>query len=70
MIRLIANNETLLDLYNSVDELVKSTEKTTNSVINTWKNKKVLAIGDSITAAQKWQKKLNEMLEMNVYTHA
>lgn len=70
MIRLIVNNETLLDLYNSVDELVKSTEKTTNSVINTWKNKKVLAIGDSITAAQKWQKKLNEMLEMNVYTHA
>lgn len=70
MIRLIVNNETLLDLYNSVDELVKITEKTTNNVINTWKSKKVLVIGDSITAAQKWQKKLNEMLEMNVYTHA
>ncbi len=29
-----------------------------------------MVIGDSITAAQKWQKKLNEMLGMNVTTHA
>ena len=40
------------------------------SAYGSWKGRKVLVIGDSITAAGQWQKKLNEMLEMNVYTHA
>lgn len=35
-----------------------------------WKGKKALVIGDSITAAGKWQKKLEELLGMNVATHA
>lgn len=35
-----------------------------------WKGKTALVIGDSITAAKKWQKKLNEDLGMIVKTHA
>ena len=35
-----------------------------------WKGKTALVIGDSITAAKKWQKKLKEDLEMTVKTHA
>ena len=35
-----------------------------------WKGKNALVMGDSVTAARKWQKKLNEMLGMNVTTHA
>ena len=39
-------------------------------VSGSWKDKKALVIGDSITAAGKWQKKLEELLGMKVYTHA
>lgn len=35
-----------------------------------WYGKNVLVIGDSLTAANVWQKKLNELLGMNVTTHA
>lgn len=35
-----------------------------------WKGKKALVIGDSITAARKWQLKLGELLGMDVVTHA
>lgn len=37
---------------------------------NKWKGKNALVIGDSITAAGKWQLKLKENLGMNVTTHA
>ncbi len=39
-------------------------------VANKWSGKNVLVIGDSITAARKWQLKLSEELGMNVTTHA
>lgn len=35
-----------------------------------WKGKRILAIGDSVTAALKWQARVGELLEMNVRTHA
>lgn len=35
-----------------------------------WRGKNILVIGDSITAAGKWQLKLSEMLGANVKTHA
>lgn len=35
-----------------------------------WKGKRILAIGDSITAALKWQARVGDLLEMNVRTHA
>ena len=37
---------------------------------NSWNGKKVLVIGDSITAAKKWQNQLNLKLGMEVFTHA
>ena len=37
---------------------------------NKWRGKNALVIGDSITAAGQWQKKLNEDLGINVTTHA
>lgn len=40
------------------------------STKNHWKDKKVLVIGDSITAAGRWQLKLSELLGMQVSTHA
>ena len=41
--------------------------QTINSV---WANKKVLVIGDSLTAAGVWQKELSNLLGMTVSTHA
>ena len=38
--------------------------------VSKWRGKTVLVIGDSITAALKWQKKLSEDLGMIVKTHA
>lgn len=35
-----------------------------------WKGKRILAIGDSVTAALKWQSRVGELLGMNVRTHA
>lgn len=35
-----------------------------------WKGKRILAIGDSVTAALKWQARVGKLLEMNVRTHA
>ena len=35
-----------------------------------WEGKRILAIGDSITAALKWQARVGELLGMNVRTHA
>lgn len=50
------------------EERICDLEKTPTK--GSWKGKNTLVIGDSITAARKWQKKLNEMLGMNVTTHA
>ena len=66
-IDIIVRGKTLLDLFNDVDSIDKKLSVFTQ---NRWNGKNVLVIGDSITAAQKWQKKLNEMLGMNVTTHA
>ena len=56
---------TILDLYSKIENVDNTNLKT-----NKWYNKKVLVIGDSITAAKKWQLKLEELLKMNVTTHA
>ena len=57
-------HETLQNHEERICDLEKS------STQGSWKGKNALVIGDSVTAARKWQKKLNEMLEMNVTTHA
>ena len=46
--------------------------KTTLSLITAqnWAGKRLLAIGDSVTAALKWQSRVGELLKMNVRTHA
>ena len=36
---------------------------------NSWKNKNALFIGDSLTAAHKYQSKVKELLEINVFNH-
>ena len=54
----------------SLEELYEMCGEKKQSLNNSWYGKNVLVIGDSITAAQKWQKKLNEMLGLNVTTHA
>ena len=41
-----------------------------DNLVSKWKGKNALVIGDSITAAGKWQLKLEEELGMNVTTHA
>lgn len=48
----------------------KVTELENQSQANVWKGKRLLAIGDSITAQNLWQKKSGELLGMNVRTHA
>ena len=45
-------------------------EEISNNNEFTWRNKKALVIGDSITKAGVWQTKLNEKLGMVVTTHA
>ena len=57
-------HETLQNHEERICDLEKS------STQGHWKGKNALVIGDSISAARKWQKKLNEMLGMNVTTHA
>ena len=57
-------------IADSLEELYEMCGKKKQSLNNSWYGKNVLVIGDSITAAQKWQKKLNTLLEMNVTTHA
>ena len=57
-------HETLQNHEERICDLEKS------STQGSWKGKNALVIGDSVTAARKWQKKLNEMLGMNVTTHA
>lgn len=52
-------------------EKAGSVEKVEYALISgKWKGKKALVIGDSITAARKWQLKLGELLGMDVVTHA
>ena len=41
-----------------------------DSMVSKWKDKKVLVIGDSITAAGQWQRKIQTELGMQVKTHA
>ena len=57
-------HETLQNHEERICDLEKSPTQ------GSWKGKNALVIGDSVTAARKWQKKLNEMLGMNVTTHA
>lgn len=50
-------------------------EKLSDDVVDSinkskWRGKRLLAIGDSITAALKWQKRVGSLLNMNVRTHA
>ena len=63
----ISYNELLEIVDKKIQESKSESEMAMNS---TWKGKNALVIGDSITAAQKWQKKLNTLLGMNVTTHA
>ena len=57
-------------IADSLEELYEMCGEKKQSLNNSWYGKNVLVIGDSITAAQKWQKKLNTLLGMNVTTHA
>ena len=65
-------DDDVLYLLNNANEtdftLKKLIEKNTSN--NKWYGKNVLCIGDSLTSANQWQKKLNSMLGMNVTTHA
>ena len=72
LVSAIINDYSIADTYNRISELAERIDKQTNKseIKNTWKGKNVLVIGDSITAAKKWQKKLSELLEMQVATHA
>ena len=52
-----------------------NTEKLSDNVIDLinkskWRGKRLLVIGDSITAALKWQERVGSLLNMNVRTHA
>lgn len=58
------------EIGKSLKELYEICSKKKQSLNNSWYGKNVLVIGDSITAAQKWQQKLNTLLGMNVTTHA
>lgn len=55
----------IFDLYSKI-----GMDNLDSLTYNNWHSKKVLVIGDSITAAGKWQVKLNELLSMQVSTHA
>ena len=72
LVSAIINDYSIADTYNRISELEERIDEQTNKneIKNTWKGKNVLVIGDSITAAKKWQKKLSELLEMQVTTHA
>ena len=61
----LVNNASKTDLY-----LKKTIENSVGSTKSKWYGKNALVIGDSITAANLWQKKLETMLGMNVSTHA
>lgn len=41
-----------------------------NEFFNNWNGAEVLAIGDSLTSAKKWQLKVTELLGCNITTHA
>ena len=56
VIDFIVKGKTLLDLFNDVDSIDKKLSSLSASMPNRWNGKNVLVIGDSITAAQKWQK--------------
>ena len=72
LVSAIINDYSIADTYNRIGELAGRIDESTdkNEIKNTWKGQNVLVIGDSITAAKKWQKKLSELLEMQVTTHA
>ena len=72
-VKMCIDNKTLeYNLALSIFDLY-SKDKSSNYINfmhNNWNSKKVLVIGDSITAAGRWQLKLNELLSMQVTTHA
>lgn len=49
---------------------VTSLEGKIDTAGSNWRGKRLLAIGDSITAPKKWQEKVGQILGMNVRTHA
>lgn len=51
-----------------IDSLLNG--NSSKKITSTWKDKKALVIGDSLTASGVWQKKLTELLGMKVVTHA
>ena len=69
-IDIIVRGTPLLGLYNDIDLINEKINSLPTPIPNKWNGKNVLVIGDSITAAKKWQKKLSELLEMQVTTHA
>lgn len=65
------------DHYDSADitnktiyDVVKRIENIESTSSKKWNGKNAIVIGDSITAAGKWQTKLTDMLGINVTTHA
>ena len=51
-----------------IDEDIKEIKEI--QLTNKWVGKRILAIGDSVTAAGQWQNRVGEVLSMNVRTHA
>ena len=70
MIDIVCSGKTLLDSVNEIGALNKKIEELDTSIHSLWKGKNALVIGDSITAAKKWQLELTNLLGMNVTTHA
>ena len=58
------------DYLKNLDDRVIKLEKEITIINGPWKGKRLLAIGDSITAPKKWQEKVGQVLGMNVRTHA
>ena len=74
-VEFVLNNQTLngFEINKLIDKKVEESKANSDNLDvlkSNWKDKNALVIGDSVTAARKWQKKLNEMLGMNVTTHA
>lgn len=58
------------DRFEHIEEEIEEIQKNLGVISSKWAGKRLLAIGDSITAQNLWQKKVGELLGMNVRTHA
>lgn len=68
----IVTNGLTYNIYKKMNELgdrITSAESMVNNIRAYWKNKNVLFIGDSITAALKYQNKVKELLDINIFNH-